>query len=659
MDIHRFGFYRIAAVVPPCTVGACAKNAVHIIRLLKECAEKGADIAVFPALSLTSASCGHLFTQRALLNAAEEQLQHIVRETAHLPIVALIGFPFFLSGKIYSAIAVCTRGSICGIVPLNTGTASGIFSIYSQEEILTITERLQDDPILFGTNLVFQIVGSSLSFMIGATGTKYKPALCIEPLAQSSYAGSFAELCRRFAVYSKETHCSIVFVNAGWGESTTDVAYAGERGIYENGDLLAAASGFTLSSYADTAATGACEMTFTPYDDGGGLTLADIDCEAPRLTDRCLPEYRRRISLPAIPCRGLLLLRPRNSQPFIPLAMQKNEAAREAFFAQVTELQARGLAKRLYHTGCRNTVVGISGGLDSTLALMIAVLTARILGYPAATVTAITMPGFGTTKRTKTNALRLAELLGCTVLSIPIEKALLRHFTDIGHPADLYDTVYENAQARERTQILMDKANQLRALLVGTGDLSEAALGWETYNGDHMSMYNVNAGIPKTLLRYCIRYCAAHHAAYIGEAKQRVQFSRIVQDILDTPISPELLPARDQTITQKTEDILGPYELHDFFLYYVLHTDFSPAKILLLAEHCFCTGSEPQYNRMQILGCLKLFYRRFFTQQFKRSCVPDGVQTGFGSLSPRGAWQMPSDMSGDVWLNELEKLSEM
>ena len=288
---------------------------------------------------------------------------------------------------------------------------------------------------------------------------------------------------------------------------------------------------------------------------------------------------------------------------------------------------------------------------------MVAVLAARILRQNTDSVTAITMPGFGTTDRTKSNALKLAELLGCSVLTVPIEKAMLQHFEDIGHPVDLCNTVYENAQARERTQILMDKANQLGALLVGTGDLSESALGWETYNGDHMSMYNVNAGIPKTMLRHCIRYIAAYPAPFLPDIKKHTDFRAIIEDILNTPISPELLPAQKQVITQKTEDILGPYELHDFFLYYLLHTDFSPAKILLLAEHCFST--EQRYNRQQILGCMRIFYRRLFSQQFKRSCAPDGVQVGFGSFSPRGAWQMPSDMNAAVWLTELEKLSEV
>ena len=536
-----------------------------------------------------------------------------------------------------------------------------------------IVTALHNIAVPFGSDLLFEVEKSRFSFTIGSghilrnqngAGCKDEDiltaktverigcaSLYIEPLAQASYAGSFTELCRSAAARSKQESNTVLFVNAEWGESTTDSVCAGERGIYENGELLAAANGFELSAFNKTG-----DFSFSGYEGEASITFADMDCEAPSGFSR-IPSACRRIAIPAIPSRGVLLVRPRNPNPFIPLAVQNNEQAWESFFSQVTELQARGLAKRMHHTGCTKTVVGISGGLDSTLALFIAVLAARMLRQKTDSVTAITMPGFGTTDRTKSNALKLAELLGCTVLTIPIEKAMLQHFADIEHPVDLCNTVYENAQARERTQILMDKANQLGALLVGTGDLSESALGWETYNGDHMSMYNVNSGIPKTMLRHCIRYVAAYPAVFLPDTKAHSEFRAILQDILDTPISPELLPAQKQVITQKTEEILGPYELHDFFLYYLLHTDFSPAKILLLAEHCFST--DQRYNRQQILGCMRIFYRRLFSQQFKRSCAPDGVQVGFGSFSPRGSWHMPSDMNAAVWLAELEKLSEL
>ena len=672
MNIHDYGFYRIAAIVPPCTVGDCAGNAERIIDALRKSAEVGADIAVFPALAVTSASCGTFLGQRSLLNAAEDRLMYIVRQTAMDPIVGVVGFPFFFSGNVYSAAAVFSRGLIYGIVPLDGTANSHVFSIYSGKESSIVLTGLQNAGVPFGSDLLFEVEKSRFSFTIGSGKTVRNQieagnnnglpardniltvngaALCIEPLAQASFAGSFTELCRSAAARSKQEKNTVLFVNAGWGESSTDTVCAGERGIYENGDLLAAANSFELSAFNKTG-----DLNFSGYENEAAITFADMDCEAPSSLGR-IPSACRRITIPAIPSRGVLLVRPRNPNPFIPLAVQNNESARESFFSQVTELQARGLAKRLYHTSCIKTVVGISGGLDSTLALFIAVLASRMLRQNSDSVTAITMPGFGTTDRTKSNALKLAELLGCTVLTIPIEKAMLQHFADIGHPADLCNTVYENAQARERTQILMDKANQLGALLVGTGDLSESALGWETYNGDHMSMYNVNAGLPKTMLRHCIRYVAAYPAAFLPDSDKHTEFRAIVQDILDTPISPELLPAQKQVITQKTEEILGPYELHDFFLYYLLHTDFSPAKILLLAEHCFST--EQRYNRQQILGCMRIFYRRLFSQQFKRSCAPDGVQVGFGSFSPRGSWQMPSDMTASVWLAELEKLSEV
>ncbi|MGP1431661.1 NAD(+) synthase [Treponema sp.] len=649
MTIHDYGFYRLAAVVPPCTVGDCAKNAGYIISLLQKSADLGADLAVFPALALTSASCGDLFTQRVLLRAAEEQLAFIVKQTALLPIAGVVGVPVYVDGSIYSAAAVFSRGTIYGIVPLD-GRDNAAFSSYTGSTTETLFPALQNTAIPFGADMVFAFEGGQFSFTVG---NQCGAALYVEPLAKSSFAGSFTEFCRHAAAQSKHGHNAYVFVNAGWGESTTDTVCAGERGIYENGELLATGSGFELSSFATADNPG-----FIGYTDESAITLADIDCESAAIAARTRTGYSR-IPIPALPSRGVLLIRPRNPCPFIPLSIQKGGHAREVFFSQVLELQARGLAKRMHHTGCTKTVVGVSGGLDSTLALFIAVLASRMLKISNVSVTAITMPGFGTTARTKSNALRLAELLGCTVLTIPIEKALVQHFTDIDHPADLCNTVYENAQARERTQILMDKANQLGALLVGTGDLSESALGWETYNGDHMSMYNVNAGIPKTILRHCIRYAASHPAVFFPDEARYTEAEGIVRDILDTPISPELLPAQDQTIVQKTEDILGPYELHDFFLYYLLHTDFSPAKILLLAEHCFISDTKPRYTRQQIIGCMRLFYRRFFSQQFKRSCAVDGPAVGFGSFSPRTAWRMPSDMSAAVWLNELEQLSEM
>ena len=673
MNIHDYGFYRVAAVVPSCTVGDCAGNAERIVGALRKSAEMGADIAVFPALAVTSASCGTLFGQQVLLNAAEDRLAYIVRQTAMDPIIGVVGFPLFFEGSIYSAVAVFSRGVIYGIVPLDGNAHSRVFSLYSGKESSMIVTALHNIAVPFGSDLLFEVEKSRFSFTIGSghilrnqngAGCKDEDiftaktverigcaSLYIEPLAQASYAGSFTELCRSAAARSKQESNTVLFVNAEWGESTTDTACAGERGIYENGELLAAANGFELSAFNKTG-----DFSFSGYEGEASITFADMDCEAPSGFSR-IPSACRRIAIPAIPSRGVLLVRPRNPNPFIPLAVQNNEQAWESFFSQVTELQARGLAKRMHHTGCTKTVVGISGGLDSTLALFIAVLASRMLRQKTDSVTAITMPGFGTTDRTKSNALKLAELLGCTVLTIPIEKAMLQHFADIEHPVDLCNTVYENAQARERTQILMDKANQLGALLVGTGDLSESALGWETYNGDHMSMYNVNSGIPKTMLRHCIRYVAAYPTAFLPDTKAHSEFRAILQDILDTPISPELLPAQKQVITQKTEEILGPYELHDFFLYYLLHTDFSPAKILLLAEHCFST--DQRYNRQQILGCMRIFYRRLFSQQFKRSCAPDGVQVGFGSFSPRGSWHMPSDMNAAVWLAELEKLSEL
>lgn len=647
-DIHSFGFYRFAAAVPPCTVGDCTTNALHIIDYISRSAEQGADTVVFPALSITSASCGDLFAQYALLTAAEQALEHIVQTTAHLAITAVIGLPFLHCGKIYNTAAVVGNGQIYGLVPLHDSAVWNGFSTFIGScGTCTVGSR---NNIPWGTLLLFELAGSLCSYMIGIEQPG-KASVHLLPLAQAASVQSFSQLERRFAVFSQTYHAALVFVNAGWGESSTDSVCAGEAGIIQAGCTLAKRSGYVLANCL----RGQC------FDSAAedSLLYADIDTELlPVCNDTDAELLLTRIVIPA-PAAAMPppLYRPRNKNPFIPLSIQHDEAAVTHFFLEIIEMQARGLVKRLSAIQCSRIIAGVSGGLDSTLALLVAVIAAKLAGFPVCNVYALTMPGFGTTSRTKSNAQALAEVLGCTFESISITRALRCHFKDIGHSSDLHNTVYENAQARERTQILMDKANQLGALLIGTGDLSESALGWETYNGDHISMYNINAGIPKTILKECVRLCIRYPALCTADEKQQKRCCRILQDILATPISPELLPADNQRIIQKTESILGSYELHDFFLYYILHSSFSPRKIFFLAEQTFCTGKNPSYGREEVLQCLKVFYRRFFSQQFKRSCAPDGVQVGLGSFSPRGAWKMPSDISPSVWINELENLS--
>lgn len=671
-DIHSFGFYRFAAAVPPCTVGDCNTNAAHIIEYIFRSAKQGADTVVFPALTITSASCGDLFSQHTLLTAALQALNTIIEKTAPLTTTAVIGLPFVHCGKIYNTAAVVGKGQIYGLVPLHDTAAWNGFSRYSDDcESCTVGSRKN---IPWGTHLLFEIPGTSCSYMVGSTQPE-KTAVQLMPLAQPAAVESLAHLERRFAAFSHTHRTAVVFVNAGWGESSTDSVYAGEAGIIQAGTTLAKRSGYTLKTYlaeqlqASSSHSKTVCTVLEPSDDS--LIYADIDCQFfPACTDAQSTEPPARSTVTAVAAPNALpppLYRPLPTNPFIPPHIQyaahnapaHDTAEYDNFFLEILEMQARGLVKRLSAMQCNKIILGISGGLDSTLALLIAVIAARFAGNPASQVYALTMPGFGTTSRTKSNAQALSEVLGCTFESISITRSILSHFKDIGHNPDLHTTVYENAQARERTQILMDKANQLGALLIGTGDLSESALGWETYNGDHISMYNVNAGIPKTILKECVRFCSRYPVLCTADEKQQKKCSRILQDILATPISPELLPTDNQQITQKTESILGSYELHDFFLYYILHSPFSPRKIFFLAEQTFCTQEPPRYRREEVLHCLKLFYRRFFTQQFKRSCAPDGVQVGLGSFSPRGAWNMPSDISPVIWLNELENLCEL
>lgn len=649
MDIHSFDLYRVAAAVPACTVGNCRENAQRIEACIQTCSEQGVDLVAFPALAISCASCGDMFTQQALLEAAEAQVQAVIRRTAGLPLITVLGFPLRYENRIYSAAAVFSRGTVYGIAALDNAPAP-VFSRYETPHAASVQWNSQAAAIPFGTNLVFSTERSRFAFCIGHTAplSDTQPALQIIPLAAPSSPTLFESLEQTYAVLSRQTQQNVLYVNAGWGESSAEGVYAAETGIIEKGAVLAAANGFQFAVKQQRLSYTACQ--------DASITLADIDCSGhlSSVNTAATSVKYERISLPPLPPLERPLMRPRNPLPFIPLAVQKDEQAKDIFFSRIIEMQAQGLAKRMRHTKSDRMMVGISGGLDSTLALLIAHAAAGLLGCGSETIIAVTMPGFGTTKRTKTNATKLAALLGCTTYTIPIKKALLQHFADINHDPNVHTTVYENAQARERTQILMDKANQMNALLIGTGDLSESALGWETYNGDHMSMYGVNAGIPKSLLSYCISYYIKYPPLGIGG--KAASYRRILRSILATPISPELLPAEKEHITQKTEDILGPYELHDFYLYYLLHTDFSPKKIYFLADHTFCTPPTKKYEASQVLACLQLFYRRFFSQQFKRSCMPDSPAVGLGSFSPRSAWHMPSDMCADLWLRELESL---
>jgi len=701
------GFLRVAAATTDCSVGDVDANVDSILALAREAARRGASLAVFPELSVTAYTCGDLFAQDALCQAAARAVSRIAESTADLPTVIVVGFPYAAGAKRYNCAAVISAGAVVGVVPKSHIPNYGEFYELrhfspapdeSGEPNAIPAGRLGPAPVPFGTRLLFcDRANPDIAFAVEICEDLWVP---IPPSAHHAQAGALviANLSasneivgkaayRRNLVTGQSGHCvgAYVYADAGGGESTTDMVFSGHNLIAENGSMLAESRLFST-----------------------GLTLADVD------TDRLLQERRRvntftaaeagyrRIAVdlsggtahragfapsgaseatiadeaaktdraPGTTARPRLL-RKIDPLPFVPAA-QADLAKR---CEEVLSIQTAGLIKRLAHTKSRSVVLGLSGGLDSTLALLVIVRAFDALGLDRSGILAITMPGFGTTAHTRGNALKLAALLGTATEEIPINKAVRQHFADIGHDPAKLDVTYENSQARERTQILMDKANQTNGLVIGTGDLSELALGWATYNGDHMSMYAVNASIPKTLVRHLVRYCADHPESFFPEssvvpaggekpttvtsAARRRDFAKVLISILETPVSPELLPPTDGKISQKTEGIVGPYELHDFFLYYVTRWGFSPAKVFFLATEAFATGNDPRvgaYQREEILTWMKSFYRRFFAQQFKRSCLPDGPKAGSVTLSPRGDWRMPSDASSALWLKELESL---
>lgn len=677
------GFLRVAAATPDCTVGDCGANTAGILALIGEAAAKGAALVVFPELAITGYTCGDLFSQELLGRVSITAIRLIADKTRDLAVTSVIGFPFSWGNARYNCAAVISQGSVLGIVPKTHIPNYGEF--YELRHFVpapTVTRMIPSgifgsEPVPFGTRLLFTDErNQDLSFAAEICEDLWVPsppssshvkegALIVANLSASNEVIGKAEYRRTLVGgQSGRAVCAYVYADSGQGESTTDLVFSGHNLIAENGVILAESRLFS-----------------------SGLICADID------TGRLLQERRRMntfnnasgngkegvdgytritLSLDPQPAAGTEtrtsadprpnLLRKIDPLPFVPAATTDLLHRCE----EVIAIQTAGLVKRLSHTGIKQAVIGVSGGLDSTLALLVTVRSFDRLGLPRSGIAALTMPGFGTTKRTKGNALKLADLLGTATEEIKIDKAVKQHFVDIGHDGETPDVTYENSQARERTQILMDKANMNNGLVIGTGDLSELALGWATYNGDHMSMYAVNVSIPKTLVRHLVGYCAGNPSSFIlsetpGAEKQ---FSHVLESILDTPVSPELLPSDNGEISQKTEHIVGPYELHDFFLYYLTRWGFSPAKILFMAEQAFGDGRvnaddrTASYRRADIIKWMRVFYRRFFSQQFKRSCLPDGPKVGSVTLSPRGDWRMPSDASAAVWLAELESLGE-
>ena len=640
----RDGFICVAAGTPKIRVADCRYNAEQIFTMIREADSQGVKILALPELCLTGYTCGDLFLQDTLLDGAEEGLRTILEATRHLEILTALGMPVRSGGKLYNCAVVIQKGQVLAVVPKTYLPNYAEFyerrwfapggqapDAMPQGDVLApgsyggMGQSVIDCPDVPGLKVGVEICEDLWAADPPSRRLAEAGATVILNLSASNEVVGKAAYRRQLVVgQSGRLCCGYVYADAGEGESTTDVVFAGHNMIAENGALLA-------------------ENRFST-----GMTISEIDVQ------RLVYERRRLTTFPAEDMSGLYrneaeftasatkLHRYVSSTPFIP----ENAADRAARCQEILTIAALGLKKRLEHTGAKTAVVGLSGGLDSTLALLITALAMGMLHRPASDIVAITMPCFGTTDRTKNNAVLLAERMGATLRTIPIGETVKSHLRDIGHDMDDHSVTYENAQARERTQVLMDVANKTGGLVIGTGDLSELALGWATYNGDHMSMYGVNASIPKTLVRHLVDYVARDNL------KKDEDLTHVLEDILDTPVSPELLPAVQGQISQKTEDLVGPYELHDFFLYYIIRWGFSPRKVLRLAEQAM----GRRYDREVILKWLKSFYRRFFAQQFKRSCLPDGPKVGTVALSPRGDWRMPSDAVSRLWLEELESL---
>ena len=633
------GFVKVASATPRIRVADPVYNAQVICEQAKEAAEHGAKIVVFPELCITGYTCNDLFLQELLLEKAKEALLTIAEETGQLETLFLVGLPVDKDGRLYNVAAVLYRGRILGMIPKKNIPMYAEFyegrHFTPGEE--TVTEyRLGKQVIPFGSNLLFRceelpelILGCELCEDLWvaeppSTSHALMGATVIANLSASNETVSKDDY-RTLLIKASSARllCGYIYTSAGEGESTQDLVFGGHDLIAENGTLLVQSARFTTG------------ILYTDLD------VLKISSERRRMGTFGKRPMKPYLTVPfSMQLTGTKLDRKFAAHPFVPEDMVERNRRCE----DILSIQAFGLKKRYEHIGCKTAVLGISGGLDSTLALLVTVRAFDMLGLDRKGVIAVTMPGFGTTDRTYQNACEMSKKVGATLIEVPIAEAVNIHFRDIGHDPEDHSVTYENGQARERTQVLMDLANKTWGMVIGTGDMSELALGWATYNGDHMSMYGVNASVPKTLVRHLVKYAA--------DDTEDEQLREVLYDVLDTPVSPELLPPKDGDIAQKTEDLVGPYELHDFFLYFMLRFGYEPAKIYRLA----CSTFEGEYDRETILKWLKTFCRRFFSQQFKRSCLPDGPKVGTVALSPRGDWRMPSDASVAVWMKELETL---
>lgn len=636
--MKNYGYIRVASAIPTIKIADCHHNADKIIELILKAAKEEVEVVCFPELVLTGYTCNDLFFQSLLLDSVEKELFRVMKETKNSKIVSIIGTPLRINNKLYNVAIVCQEGKIIGIVPKSNLQENRIRkeSIWfsSGKEINNESVWLQNEEISFSHKQLFGNSGFHFAVEIGnkiGQQDSIMSELALEgadilfnPSAINDLAGNYNFNKNRIAVHAAENCIGVVSSSVGFGESTTDLVFGGSGIIYEMNEIIAEGERFSIEDQ---------------------LVISEIDVEKIHQERLLHSEFKSHINQESIVYTATKdsnlsikrLVRPITAHPFH-TASNINERCEELF-----SIQVNGLATRLHHTGIKRSVIGISGGLDSTLALLVAVKTYDKLQISRKEIYGITMPGFGTTGRTYQNALQMMKSLGISTLEIPIKEACLQHFKDINHNPEVTDTTFENAQARERTQILMDYSNKINGLVIGTGDLSEIALGWATYNGDHISMYSVNANIPKTLVRTMVEYVAKN------QMDDTVQ--KTLMDVIATPVSPELLPCGDAgEIKQKTEDVVGPYELHDFFLYYTIRYGFSPRKIFFMAQQAL------DYNDETLLKWMRNFFRRFFTQQFKRSCMPDGPKVGSVGLSPRGDWSMPSDATAAIWLQEIDDM---
>ncbi len=631
------GFIKVAAVTPEIRVADVVFNKNAIVAAAKEACKNGAKLMAFPELCITGYTCGDLFLQDILLDEAKAALKDIARETAKMDALIYVGLPIEDEGKLYNMAAAINKGKILGLIPKTFIPNYGEFyecrhfasgrDKKGYMDLLGEKVPVGNDLLIKCKNYPHMVVGCEICEDIWvpdtpSTALALKGAtVIVNPSASDELVCKDEYRRNLVSMTSARLVAGYVYASAGEGESTQDVVYAGHDMICENGEMLAESKLFST-----------------------GIIYGDLDLEK-LIHDRRrmntfeikTPDKDRVVEFSFDEIKETEISRSYTGQPFVP----GNENLRKARCEQILSIQAGGLYKRLKHIGCKNATIGISGGLDSTLALLVTARAFDMLGMSRENILSVTMPCFGTTDRTHDNAVRLTRSLGATLKEVDIKEAVNKHFSDIGQDSNVHDITYENGQARERTQVLMDLANKNNGIVIGTGDLSELALGWATYNGDHMSMYAVNVGVPKTLVRHLVRYYA--------DTCNDKETTEVLLDILDTPVSPELLPPTGGNISQKTEDLVGPYELHDFFLYHMLRNGYAPKKIFRIAKIAF----EGKFDEETILKWLKTFCRRFFSQQFKRSCLPDGPKVGSIAVSPRGDLRMPSDAVADLWMKNL------